>query len=71
MNNNIIVNTSVDDLRSSLHFYDPITSKIAGKIEVNIIILKDNVAYEMKNRNRRSVINLLNSKIKQFEKQLP
>ena len=70
MTNRIIVNTSVDDIRSSLYFYDPITSKIRDKIETDILLLKENVIYEMKTRNRRSVLNLLQSKIKQFEKQL-
>ena len=67
---NMLVNTSVDDIRSSLFFYDPIRSKMKGKIQDDISYLNENVKYEMKNRNRRSVINMLQSKIKQFEKQL-
>jgi hypothetical protein len=55
----VIVNTSVDDIRSSLHF---VTGK-PGDIEY----LKRSLDYEIKESNRTTVIKMLQAKIKKLE----
>lgn len=63
-----MVNTSVDDIRSTLHLMNPKTSE---EIRKYLIYLNENFDYEVKNRNRSSVIKMLRSKINQIKKLKP
>lgn len=62
---NIIVNTSVDDLRSTLYLVNPDKQE---DIQRWIKVLYQNIMYERTHKIRRSVINMLWSKIKKLEK---
>lgn len=64
----IIVNTSADDLRSSLKLINP---KTGFEIRECTEMLNKNLDYEVKNRNRASVTGMLKSKINQVKKLRP
>ena len=64
----IIVNTSVDDLISSLRLRDPKTS---FEIRDTLEFLNLNLNYEVKNKNRATVIRMLQAKINKVKKLKP
>jgi hypothetical protein len=66
---NLLIHTSVDDMRSSLncsfsHF------ETREKKEAFIIVLEENIKAEKEERNRSSVISFFESKIKSLRKSL-
>ncbi len=58
---------SVDDIRCSLKHRNP---QKPGEIREDIAWLNENLNYEIRNKNRSSVIKLIRSAIRRFEKQL-
>jgi hypothetical protein len=64
----IIVNTSVDDISSSLRLINP---KTGYDIREDITMLNHNLAYEAKNKNRTAVLKLLRAKINKIKKLKP
>jgi hypothetical protein len=68
MARDVINHTSVDDMSSSLRHMNPKTSfEIANDLDY----LNRSLDYEVKNRNRSSVINLLKAKINKIKKLKP
>ena len=58
---------SVDDIRCSLQHRNP---QKPSEIREDIAWLNNNLDYEVKKKNRSSVIKLIRSTIKRYEKQL-
>lgn len=56
----MLVDTSVDDLRSSLALMNPTTD---AQIESDAQILRENISYESRNKNRSTVIKMLQVKL--------
>jgi hypothetical protein len=66
---NLLINTSVDDMRSSLNCSLSLYNTREQK-EAFIINLEENIKAEKEKRNRSSVISLFESKIKFLRKSL-
>jgi hypothetical protein len=66
--NAVINNTSVDDIAGTLKLMNPETG---FEIRDTIEYLNRSLAFETKNRNRSSVIRLLQSKINKVKKLRP
>ncbi len=58
---------SVDDIRCSLQHRNP---QKPSEIREDIAWLNENLNYEIRNKNRSSVIKLIRSAIRRYEKQL-
>lgn len=61
----VIVNTSVDDIRSSLAIYNP---QKPSEIREALEYLNRSLVYETQNENRSTVIQMLQRKIKALRK---
>jgi hypothetical protein len=68
MARDVINNTSVDDIRSSLALMNP---KTRFEIRDDLDYLNRGLDYEVKNRNRSSVIMMLRAKINKIKKLKP
>jgi uncharacterized FlaG/YvyC family protein len=65
---NVINHTSVDDIRSSLRLMNPETS---DEIRKYLDYFNRSLDFEVKNKNRGSVIRMLQAKINKVKKQKP
>lgn len=64
----VINHTSVDDIRGTLKLMDP---KSSEEIRKYLDYFNRSLDFEVKNKNRSSVIKLLRAKINQVKKQKP
>ena len=63
----VINNTSVDDIRSSLYHIDPGSP---ATIRDDLEYLRRSLKYEIENRNRITVIKMLKAKIRNIERRV-
>lgn len=64
----MIVNTSVDDIRCNLALMNP---RLSFEIKDTLVMLNTNLDYEVKGKNRTSVLKMLKAKINVIKKLKP